>query len=286
MPLLLAQLLALASPTVPGPADCAQALEPAARQALLARELAGLYASASDDGRHLSVALAFHVVRKSDGTGGIGRDQLAAALEDAGGAFARARIGFRLVHLDTIDDDRFHSIDGPFQLAKLRRTNVVPGALNVYFVESLFGGLYCGLSAYTADPIQGIVMANACTGTPENPSTFPHEIAHYFDVFHTWDEIGGPECTSGANCRVAGDLVCDTAAVPLIASISELTPWPTCSYVGAAAPPCAGDAPYEPDLTNYMAPGYPQCRDHFTPGQLRRARTTLVLLRSELLLVD
>jgi hypothetical protein len=281
--MLLLALLALPVPAAEQ-VDCAQALDPGVRETLLARELGGLYGAAPDDWRRLHVALAFHVVRTSAGTGGIGRDQLAAALADADAAFAPGRIGFHLVHADTIDDDALYTIESEVELMRLRSMNVVPGALNVYFVESLFYGIFYGFSAYTADPFQGIVMANAATGTPENPATFPHEIAHYFDVLHTFDEVGGPGCTSGEGCRVTGDLVCDTPAEPLVSSITELTPFPDCAYVGAATPPCAGDPPYAPDLTNYMSIGFPQCRDHFTRGQLRRARTTLVLLRPELLL--
>lgn len=282
--LLLAALLALSAPA-PAPQGCAQALDPAVRETLLARELSGLYAAAPDDWRRLHVALAFHVVRTSAGTGGIGRDQLAAALADADEAFAPGRIGFHLVRVDTIDDDALYTIESEVELMRLRSTHVVPDALNVYFVESLFFGLYFGISAYTADPFQGIVVANGAAGTPENPSTFPHELAHACDLFHTFDALGGPGCTSGDACRTTGDLVCDTPAEPLVTSIDELLPFPDCAYVGAARPPCAGDPPYAPDLTNYMSIGFPQCRDHFTRGQLRRARATLVLLRPEVLIL-
>jgi hypothetical protein len=64
----------------------------------------------------------------------------------------------------------------------------------------------------------------------------------------------------------------------------QLLPFPDCAYVGSAAPPCGGDPPYAPDLT-IMSIGFPQCRDHFTRGQVRRARATLVLLRPEVAIV-
>jgi len=270
-----------APPPVRALPGCAQELAPAVRRALLEHELAGLYDAPPVDELRLRVALAFHVVRTTTGTGGIAQEQLAAALADARDAFAPGRIAFELVHQDTIDDGSLLAIETPEELMLLRSLNVVPKALNVYFVESLFGGIYYGISAYTADPFQGIVMSNAATGTPENPSTFPHELAHSFDVVHTYDAIGGPGCTSGFGCRTSGDLVCDTPAEPLVGSISELLPYPACAYVGNASPPCAGDRPYAPDLTNFMSIGFPLCRDHFTRGQLRRARTTLVRLRPE-----
>jgi hypothetical protein len=106
--LLLAALLALSSPARP-PQAGAQALDPAVRETRLARELSGRYGAAPDDWRRLRVAVAFHVVRTSAGTGGIGRDQPAAALGDADGTFAPGRIGFHLVYQDTIDDDALYT---------------------------------------------------------------------------------------------------------------------------------------------------------------------------------
>jgi hypothetical protein len=152
-------------------------------------------------------------------------------------------------------------------------------------VGSLSNGVDYGISAYSADPFQGIAMANAATGTPDNPSSFPHELADAFAVFHTYDAIGGSGCTSGAGCATSGDLVCDTHAEPLVATIAELLPFPRCAYVESAATPCVGDPPYAPDLTNVRSIGAPLCRDHLTRGQLRRARTTIVRLRPELLLL-
>jgi hypothetical protein len=73
--LLLAALLALSSPARP-PQAGAQALDPAVRETLLARELSGRYA---------------------------------AALGDADGTFAPGLIGFHLVYQDTIDDDALYT---------------------------------------------------------------------------------------------------------------------------------------------------------------------------------
>jgi hypothetical protein len=283
----LTALLLLAAQAAPHPSTerCGQPLDATTARLLLERELLGLSALPTG-ARRLHVPLALHVVRASDGTGGIGRAQLQQALADAIAAFAPAGIAFVALPIDVIADDAFVDVSGPDELQQLKRIHKVPYAINCYFVESLFGGLYYGISSYSSDPdyVQGIVVANKAAGTPQNPSTFPHEIGHYLDLLHTFDEVGGPACTSGADCRVTGDLVCDTPAETYPA-VGAMTRLPDCAYVGAAPPPCAGDPPYAPDLTNLMSGGFPPCRTHFTPGQLRRARTTLVLFRPELLVV-
>ncbi len=222
--------------------------------------------------------ITLHVVRTNSGSGGLSQARVDQAMLDANNAFAPAGIEFCSAGpIDYIDDSFFYdSMSSIDDINMLRMTNVVPGTINIYFVESF---PYCGISAFTFSSVQGIVMNNACTATSTNASTFPHEIGHYFDLFHTHEPFYGDECVDGSNCDTAGDLVCDTAADPNVSGdVSS-----SCDYTGNATDPCNGTA-YDPPVENYMSYSRKQCRDVFTPGQLDRALATLVNLRPELAL--
>ncbi len=265
--------------------ECAMLPSPSGRPAWELLELLDL--SAIDTGEAaLTVVLAPHAVRHTNGSGGIADAALAQALADARRAFAPGAIDLRSLPLDEIWDDDFVQIDDYGELYALKQVHKVPNAINVYFVESLLGGNYYGISSYSYFPEdeQGIVVINSAAGSVRNPSTFPHEIGHYFDLFHTYDQAGLSECSLDAFCRSSGDLVCDTPPEPSFLTAAELLGYPACLYIGGALQPCPGSPAYEPDLTNFMSRGGPPCRDHFTAGQLERARATLLLLRPELVI--
>lgn len=223
----------------------------------------------------LYVPLYFHVVRDSSGQDGLSQARLDQALLDANVAYAGSGIQFWVLGQDTIDDTFYHSqMSSIGDINALRQTNVVPEAINIWFVDTF---PYCGISSFTFSPVQGIVMNNNCTALPTNRSTFPHEIGHYLDLFHTHETAYGPECVDGSNCAFTGDLVCDTPADPNV--LGEVSS--SCVYTGFDLDPCSG-APYDPPVTNFMSYSTKPCRDMFTAGQRDRALATLVNLRSEL----
>lgn len=257
--------------------ECATEVLPHEAPLVLEREAAGVYALPGAPEAPLYVPLAFHVVQKNDGTAGIPQAQLDQALLDGNAAYLPMGVQFCLVKTDIIRNSAWNPLSSGTDA--LRKTNVVPDAINIYFTNT---SLYCGISSFTFSSVQGIVMANNCTGLPTNHSTFPHEIGHYFDLFHTHETaFGGAECTSGSNCASAGDLVCDTPADPVLGSNNVNS---SCQYTGGGNGPCGGDPPYQPDPTNFMSYSLKTCRDKFSPQQNSRALATLVNLRPELAL--
>ncbi len=266
--------------------ECPQTLT--AGEAAMARALmeAGVYDLAGAErgaDSFIYVPLTFHVVRRSNGAGGLPPERLDQALIDANIAYAPAGIAFcRPGPIDYIDSDNFYlNINTQGEIDQLRTTNVVPNTINIYFTEELFIGAssLCGISAFTFSSVQGIVMRNSCTALPTNASTFPHEIGHYFDLFHTHETANGRECVNGSNCATAGDLVCDTPADPTLSTSNVST---SCVYTGTSFGTCSGDGRYAPDPTNFMSYSRKECRDFFSPGQLTRAKATIVNLRPEL----
>lgn len=267
---------------IAGPAaladECRTALLPHEVAIVLARESAGAYAPAAPPEGILYVPVTFHVVQASDGSGGIPAAQLDQALLDSNKAFLPVGIQFCLVRTDIIKSSAYNPLMTGSGADALRQINVVPNTVNVYFVDT---NLFCGISSFTFSAVQGIVCANSCSGLPGNPSTVPHEIGHYFDLFHTHETAFGKECTSGVNCAAAGDLVCDTPADPSLGAGSVNS---ACQYTGSALGPCPGDPPYAPDATNLMSYSLKQCRSTFTPQQGARALATLLAFRPELAL--
>ncbi len=269
-------LIALAAAAGPALAqECATFIDPAHVPIVRMRQRAGLYELGAPPEHPVFVGLSFHVVRTNSGTGGLEQARLDQAVIDANVAFAPAGIQFcQHGPTDYIDSTVYYNIANFGEADALRQINVVPGTINVYFVN---GAPFCGLSAYTFSPVQGIVMKNNCTALPTNRSTFPHEIGHYFDLLHTHETMYGVECTNGSNCATAGDLVCDTAADPDVFNAVN----GACIWTGTNTPPCGG-APYSPPVKNFMSYSTKQCRDHFTPMQNVRALATLLNLRTEL----
>jgi len=270
----------LCSPVLAQTEECGSFVRPGEVAGLLLLEDSGIYEGPETLALgNLDVPLTFHVVRRSDGTGGLAQSRLNQAVIDANIAFASAGIAFfQCGETRFIDSDAFYfDIDTTAETNALRSTNPVPNTINVYFSPNV---PYCGISSFTTSSVQGIVMNNGCTATSSNHSTFPHEIGHYFNLYHTHETAFGTECTSGSNCGSAGDLVCDTPADPRLGSGNVST---QCFYTGGGTGPCGGDPGYSPDPLNFMSYSRSNCRVRFSTQQDNRARSTLVNLRPGLL---
>ncbi|MCA9292530.1 MAG: hypothetical protein KDA20_01810 [Phycisphaerales bacterium] len=225
------------------------------------------------------IPMTFHIVRTSAGTGGISVAQLNQGLADLNDAFIQAGMEFfQAGPLDYINDSNYYfGMTSRAKADALRQVNPAPNTINVYFVPSLFvEQSLCGLSSFSFDPVQGIIIASPCAGTPSNKSTFAHEVGHYFDLFHTHETMFGAECPNGSNCTTAGDLVCDTAADPEL-NDENVT---GCQY-NEILRLCLSF--YHPDPTNMMSFGPETCRMTFSAGQAERMWSTLTNQRPGLL---
>jgi len=223
------------------------------------------------------VRIAPHIVRQSDGSGGLPEARYWQAIADANQHFAPQISFFTPYQIDYIDSDAFYfDIDTINEIDALRQTNPVSDGINMYFTETLDyeSGALCGISAFTFSSVQAIAMRNSCTANDSglgNHSTFSHEIGHFFDLFHTHEPAFGDEYVDGSNCDSAGDLVCDTPADPQLGSSTVDSG--TCEYTGSATDP-QGD-PYVPDATQLMSYSLKHCRDNFSAESLARALATL-----------
>lgn len=272
--------LLLAAPALahePGD-ECGLVLSPEEAQVALRLRAAGAYTLPAGGAAlrgTCQIPLTIHVVRRTNGTGGLEANWIAECIADASAAYAPIGVSFfQAGPTDFINSDALFSISNLSETNQLRNMNAVPGTINIYFVEDAY---YCGISSFTFSSVQGVVMNNGCTPRDGNHSTFPHELGHYFDLFHTHETAYGAECPSGSNCATAGDLVCDTAADPGLSGVVNTA----CAYTGSAQFACGEDTPYNPPTLNYMSYSRKECRTIMTQQQYDRALATILNLRPE-----
>ncbi len=238
------------------------------------------------------IPLSIHIVRNSQGNGGLALNALNRAMEDLNRIWQPVGVQFFIYgNIDYINDTALYYLPGGDSAAEvaarnaLRLTNPYPNTVNVYFTN--IAGLL-GESTFSTDPVQGVLMDNKTAGVVDNPSTpqreddpstFAHEIGHYFDIPHTHhrfkDEDGNLiplECPDGSNCDAAGDLLCDTPADPNLDGKVDAS----CNYTGSVMGPAGcGNTPYNPPTRNVMSYSLPVCSTQFTPKQIEVALYSL-----------
>lgn len=223
-----------------------------------------------------SIPIKAHIVRTSAGTGGLSTTVLNAAIATMNTKYATMNLSFFLcgaVHY--IDSDTFYDTDVDVENNALVQNNV-NDAVNIYFVGNLTasGAGLNGISAFpSSNPLSNrIIMWNDATS---NGVTLPHEMGHYWNLYHTHETAVGTELVNGSNCSTAGDLVCDTPADPCCYNYNAST----CTYTGTGKD--ANNQSYTPLINNLMS-YYGLCRNVFTTGQFSRMDAGYALRQSYL----
>ena len=219
----------------------------------------------------------FHVVRRSDGSGGVDEALIAAMMLDLNYGFRNTPFVFaRDPQIVYLDNDAWYQDFPTFQSAfDMIRENQVGGIMSWYVTPNINGAV-AGTWIRPASPYRGILMAYSTIGNPANIVTPTHEMAHIFQVYHPFETALGTECADGRNCNSAGDLICDTPASPRVSSSNTTA---TGIYFGNQRGPCANDAIYAPNPRLYMDVGWDAghiLRNEFSQGEMDRAVSTLV----------
>ncbi|MEQ8850213.1 MAG: M43 family zinc metalloprotease [Phycisphaerales bacterium] len=222
------------------------------------------------------VAVKAHVVRRSDGTGGIRPIDVQRSIDDLNRiAWKDIPVVFVLVDgIDYIDSDLFYDCPDRATIDALRSTNHDPTVMNVYWANSLYestlGANVLGISAFPNTPTLGIAQTRSTAISPYLDNVLSHEVGHFYRLWHTNQSTIEPECVDGSNCSQMGDRICDTPASPGM-SLTGNIDW-LGNYFGTALGPCPGDAPYAPDADNLMEsnPHIWMTMDSFTPQQVDR----------------
>ena len=231
--------------------------------------------------------LAIHIVRYSNGTGGIPQPILTEKLDSLYSIMSQALFEFSVYKTDYIDSDYFANINTYEKANELRLANAIDGCINIYFVPQMFLNGLSSFSSRIQDPglfsEQGIIVRNGAPFT-----TLPHEMGHYFDLFHTFEIYFGYENIARAggcaNWNSKGDFLQDTPADPSgrvsFSCINNNCEW---DPLKALPPDGCGQTNYNPLTNNMMITELDICRTSFTQNQKDRMNETLLTYRSELL---
>jgi hypothetical protein len=221
--------------------------------------------------------LKVHIIRKSDGSGGMGLFSLKAAIANLNNYYINANVRFVILDdIHYIDNDEHYDFDTEYE-EDLCTEYDEPNVINIYFFNSIRTGMHtlCGY-AYFPEGQDRVLMTNACA---MNGSTLPHEFGHYFMLYHTHGKSNTgstDELVDGSNCSIAGDKVCDTPPDPnLSGKVTD-----DCAYTGSVKD--KNGVPFAPDTYNMMSYAPKNCRQKFTEGQYARINYTAVNHRSYL----
>ena len=231
------------------------------------------------DEETVKLAISAHIVRRSDGTGGLTTSQLESAIADANVIYQPLGISFFLFHeINYIDDDQYYNFSRSDE-HQLTTIHDVENTINSYFFNTinLNGRGVCGYTRFRGAGVEPIILANSCV---VNGSALPHELGHYFSLEHTHgNRFGGTtdELVDGSNCATAGDYICDTPADPnLYGKVNG-----ACSYTGTDRD-ANGDA-YDPNTRNLMSYSLGSCLDELSAGQGARMLTAYHQYKSYLI---
>ena len=227
-----------------------------------------------------SIPIKAHILRTSSGTGGLTVTQLNDAIANMNAYYANAYIEFFLCDgINYIDDSTYYDFETNEQSA-LTSGNNVNNVINIYFANTVTssdsGGGLCGYAYFPGGP-EVILMDNGCA---INGSTLPHEMGHFFALYHTHGPSNSAlttELVNGTNCDTNGDLICDTPADPQL-SYSNVTG--ACNYIGTDTD-ANGDT-FVPDPQNIMSYSRKECRTLFSPQQYARIYATFQTSRNNL----
>ena len=209
-----------------------------------------------------TIPITAHIARLDNGTGGLTAQQLDDAIAIANDYYLNAKLQFSVCNINYIDDNNYYDYNIGDEYVMTTAHNV-ENTMNIYFVNSIQGGLYCG---YTRIPPSSdvVLMANNCT---TSGNTLSHELGHYFSLYHTHGKSNfgtTDELVDGSNCHTAGDDICDTPADPnLYGKVNGF-----CEYSNSETD--ANGMLYTPNVNNIMSYAPKFCRNEFTQGQYER----------------
>lgn len=213
-----------------------------------------------------SIPVKAHIIRNSNGTGGLSISTLNNAIANLNTIYADAFMEFFLCDgINYINEDKLcHFKKGDEKT--LIETNYAAGLINIYFtdyIENTSDESICGY-ADNEGRKDVIVMKNSCVS---NDSSLAHEMGHFFSLMHTHgpNDTMTTEFVDGSNCDTDGDGICDTPADPKLTTKNVNN---FCEYTGTITD-AHGDA-FAPDTNNIMSYAMKGCRTHFTEQQLAR----------------
>jgi PKD repeat protein len=201
--------------------------------------------------------LTVHIVRNSNGSGGISLKDFYDAFDRLNAQYIPAAVQFYICgSVNYIDDDNITDFEKNTDVSLLN-SYLVAKTFNLFIVDAYTssGSGACGF-AYYPDNIDSDDLSVLKTSCVNAGTTLEHEIGHALNLRHTHQGNGSelvarPGSGKTTNCATDGDYFCDTPADPDITSwtISSVT----CEVSNNANPQDANGDVYVPDGKNIMS---------------------------------
>ena len=182
-----------------------------------------------------------HVTLDSLGKTNITESQISNIIQTANDAFAPICISFDYCKIDTIIDYSFETINDEKEVELIMSRFQKTRRINLYLTENALGQPENSFSNFN-----GINLPEECAIIiPKSGIGLIHELGHTFGLYHIFEIEFGIELANGSNCKVAGDLICDTPASPMN------YPDKDCSFPATLLDPI--DDYYRTEIGNYMS---------------------------------
>ena len=226
------------------------------------------------------IKIYFHVIRRSNGTGGQSNGSVNEAFNILNQDFNTHDIFFNWDNqIDYIDNDRYYNSPsvGIFDI------NNHKDGIDIYLFDdsSSSGGRANGVGQSSEFWVSGSYWKSPNNSLAKS-HVISHEMGHVLYLWHThhgtFDEGGNDdnqckELVNGSNSFKCGDYVVDTPADPYLDFDVNQT---TCEWNSSATD--ANGHTYNPDEKNIMSYTDINCMDYFTPKQGQRMRNAISTL--------
>ena len=211
----------------------------------------------------------FHVLRATNGTGGVDASVVQTA--------------FNVLNSDFNSHNIYFGWDGTIDY--INSSNYLSPSMNIYSVNNHldgidiyvypmnapYGGLGNGFGYYTEFYISGQYEGVSLAAT----HVISHQMGHILNLYHTHhgtstDEGGFDSClelVNGSNSSDCGDFIEDTPADPFVDTL--------CGYIDDGTKHDAYGYSYNPNTHLIMSFTRPSCMDSFTPKQVERMKTAI-----------
>jgi len=213
-----------------------------------------------------TLSLHFIIVTDSLNKTGITPAAIQLAVTYLNGWYAPVCLSFQVCSMDTVYAYKYNKWHKTPDDAEFRALYCKENMINIVLVSNIIvpGGALgyapLGNAPSTAPHHDLIVLTKANIG---GGSLFPHEMGHFFGLYHTFETSLGIEFVNESNCTSTGDLLCDTPA--------DINPAPVsgaCVWTGTNRDP--NNDLYTPLLGNIMSYHNPACALSFTTDQYNR----------------
>ncbi|OAV71888.1 Pregnancy-associated plasma protein-A [Bacteroidales bacterium Barb4] len=205
-----------------------------------------------------------HIVRKSDGTGGLNVSDIDKVMQELNDKYEKAYVKFYTYNdIDFIDSDIYYDYHEADEYPLMRKYNNEK-AINIYYFHTITyrsGSTPDGYSHFPDEEENFIAIKKQWVLESD---IVIHEVGHFFGLYHTHETAFGKEKIDGSNSSYTGDMCRDTPADP---RLSAAVVNDNCEYIGNLE---YDGLKYKPNTHNHMSYSRLECKDEFTNDQLAR----------------